>query len=136
MKKKLKPILVIKNFNLASWKNKRENVYLSTRGDIYCTSFQIKDYRDRRCKRWYDFLKEYLDMKRRQYDITGIFEITIGDLRHIMWAKNMKSISRKRIEEIVHWENQIGNIKDNIIKRVKKYIVDQIYKERLGEIEN
>jgi len=81
----------------------------------------------------YWFTKGYLDKKRKKYDINNIFYMTIGDLRWIMWKKDVKFISRDRIEEIVHWENQIGHIKDDIIERVKKYIENQIYKERIGE---
>lgn len=126
----LKPILIIENLNLVSWKRKSEDIYLNPNGEIFCESFAIKDYtRDRRYKRMYRFSKEYLDKKRREYNISHFYPMTIGDLRELMWHKNIKSISRNRIEEIVHWENQIGNIKNDILELVKKYILNQIYKE-------
>lgn len=128
MKHESQPILIIKNFDLSSWKRIEEDIYLDKLGNIYCDSFLIKDYRDRRCKRWYYFIKEYLDKKRRKYDATGIKEVTLGDLRSMMWNKDIKSISRKRIEEIVHWENQIAKTRNEILKRARKYIVGQIYK--------
>jgi len=45
MEKKPKPIFVTKNFNLASWKNKKVNIYLNAKGEIFCESFNIKDYK-------------------------------------------------------------------------------------------
>lgn len=72
----------------------------------------------------YRFTEEYLNLKRKKYDVTDIHLMSIGDLRQMMWDKNMKSISRKRIEEIVHTENPIGKIKNMIINRVKKYLTN------------
>lgn len=134
--KNVKPILVINNLNLASWRRKTEDIFLNAKGNIYCNSFIIKDYtRDKRYRRMYSFAKEYLDSKKRKYDISQFYSITIGDLRWIMIHKKMKSISYKRIEEIVHWENQIGEIRESIVKRVKNYILDKKYKEDMEEFE-
>ncbi len=131
----LKPILVFKDFNLPSelWVNKSVNIYINHKGEIYCDYFVIKDFtRTENFKQKYWFIKRYLDKKRKAYDVTGIYNITIGDLRQIMWSKDIKSISRNRIEGIVHNENQIANIKDDTIQRLKKYLEKKLSEKRNG----
>lgn len=126
--KNSKPIL-IGEYILRPWKSKKEKVFLSEKGEIFSDSLRIHDRNDHGFRYDYEFIKKYLDKKRKAYDVSRFFEMSLNDLKDMLWMSGKKSISTKRIEEILRWDNQIAYVRKLVEIRFRKYVLKEHYKE-------
>lgn len=129
--KDTKPIFVGK-LSLSPLKDIKEKVYLNYKGEIISKSLRIPVDKKRTHRQWYVFVKEYLDNKNLKYSIINFFQKDLRDIREMMLLKNQETISRNKIEDIVHWRNQIARIKDIIKHEYAKHL----WKKNLKIIKN
>lgn len=119
--KDAKPIFIGK-LSLSPLKDIKEKVYLNYKGEIISKSLRISVDKKRTHIQWYVFVKEYLDNKNLKYSIINFFQKDLSDIREMMLLKNQETISRNKIEDIVHWRNQIARIKDIIKHEYAKHV--------------
>lgn len=121
--------ILIGEYTLRPWKQKNEEVFLSEKGKIFSESIKIKDTKNHDFRQDYEFVKKYLDKKRKKYDVRGFFEMSLHDVKEMLWSKNRKSISTNRIVEILRWDNQIAQVRELVEARFKENILKEHYKE-------
>ena len=125
-----KALIYIGETHLCPWKEiDKAKIYLNQKGEIIVNELIIPDNRHRDCKDKFNFLKEYLERKKLPYNVA---EFEIKNLRNIftdMEKKKQKTISYAKLHDIYHYQNYIVGIKEEIFKRIEKFVKRKYRKE-------
>jgi hypothetical protein len=115
--RKNKPIILAKQSEDA-YLDPLAPIVLLPNGNIQCGTEIYKS--DAKVKHQYPFVRDYLIKKRLPFDISGFKSKELIDVIENMQNKNIKSVSLKKLLEIVAYYNQVAKIKEYKVRLIKQ----------------
>lgn len=114
---KNKPKVLLEKQSQDSYLDPYAPIYLLPNGDVQCGDEIYKP--SPMSRHQYPFVIDYLKKKHLPFDVSNFRHINLIDIIEDLQNKKKKSISLKKLIEIVAFSNQVADIKEYKIKGIK-----------------